>query len=341
MPDVTYGRVFSFAVKDGRALNEDYLTEHLALALRLDPRPFVRAFSAKVSFPTGEFDVRTQVLLADGSRLDLVLERAGKPFAWVEIKAGAGEHGDQLQRYEAAAAQLNPPPSLLLLGPATFWPNSQLPRIVWSDLVEAVAATEGASHIWHFVAGAIEHFGLGGGKRMPLTDVEIASPQTVNVAIERLKTFVFELKQELSAPTRRNKWWGNHDVDWLLWDQLKRHQRLIYQFDPIKWDTRVGDPPMYLWLGIENDAFVMGVEARYNLAEPDLAHALGSSVLKALAIAGWSQGPNNNELRIGHENTAGVGESDLLTWAVGRISEVESSGAFEKMRAACTKERVG
>jgi hypothetical protein len=46
-------------------------------------------------------------------------------------------------------------------------------------------------------------------------------------------------------------------------------------------------------------------------------------------------------LRIAHENTVGVGESDLLTWALGRISEVESSGAFEKMHAACTKERVG
>lgn len=341
MRDVTYGRVFSFAVKDGRALNEDYLTEHLALALRFDPRPLIRAFSPKVNFPTGEFDVRTQVSLPDRSRLDLVLERAGKPFAWVEIKAGAGEHGDQLHRYEAAAAQLNPPPSLLLLGPATFWPNSQLPRIVWSDLVEAVAATEGASHIWHFVVGAIEHFGLGGGNRMPLTDLEIASPQAVNVAIERLKTFIFELKQELIAPTRANKWWGNYDVDWFLWDQLQRHHRLIYQFDPIKWDTSAGDPPMYLWLGIENDAFVMTVEARYNLAEPDLARALGNNVLNVLTLAGWGQGINNNELRIAHENTAGVGESDLLTWALDRISEVETSGAFDKMQAACTKERVG
>ena len=338
MRDVTYGRVFSFATRDGRALNEDYLTEHLALALRLDPRPFIRAFSPKVNFPSGEFDVRTQVPLPDRSRLDLVLERAGKPFAWVEIKASAEEHGDQLRRYEAAAAQLNPRPSLLLLGPTTFQPNSQLPRIVWSDLVEAVAATEGASHIWHFVVGAIEHFGLGGGKRMPLTDVEVASPQAVNVAIERLKTFVFELKQELSAPTRANKWWGNYDVDWLLWDQLQRHHRLIYQFDPIKWDTNAGDPPMYLWLGIENDAFVIGVEARYNLAEPDLTRALGTSALKALTLAGWSQGPNNNELRIAHENSVGVGESNLLTWALDRISEVETSGAFDKMRAACTKE---
>ena len=339
MRDVTYGRVFRFAVKDGRALNEDYLTEHLALALRLDPRPFIRAFSPKVNFPTGEFDVHTQVSLPDRSRLDLVLEHAGKPFAWVEIKAGAEEHGDQLQRYEAAAAQLNPPPSLLLLGPATFWPNSQLPRIVWSDLVEAIAATEGASDIWHFVVGAIEHFGLGGGKRMPLTDIEIASPQAVNVAIERLKTFVFEVKQELGAPTRANKWWGNYDVDWLLWDQLQKHQRLIYQFDPIEWDTNAGDPPMYLWLGIENDAFVIGVEARYNLAERDLARALGTSVLKALTLAGWSQGPNNNELRIAHENTVGVGESDLLTWALDHISEVETSGAYSKMRAACIKEQ--
>ena len=173
---------------------------------------------------------------------------------------------------------------------------------------------------------------------MPLTDVEIASPQAVNVAIERLKTFVFELKQELSATTRANKWWGNYDVDWLLWDQLQRHHRLIYQFDPIEWDTNAGDPPMYLWLGIENDAFVMTVEARHNLAEPDLVRALGSSALKALTLAGWSQGPNRNELRIAHENTVGVGESELLTWALDHISEVETTGAYSKMHAACIKE---
>jgi hypothetical protein len=43
-------------------------------------------------------------------------------------------------------------------------------------------------------------------------------------------------------------------------------------------------------------------------------------------------------LRIAHNNTVGVGESDLLAWALDRIYEVESSGAFDKMHAACTKE---
>lgn len=95
---------------------------------------------------------------------------------------------------------------------------------------------------------------------------------------------------------------------------------------------------MYLWLGIENDAFVIGVEARYNLEEPNLARALGKSVLQALTLAGWSQGPNNNELRSAHGNTAGVGESNLITWALDRISEVETSGAYNKMRGACIKE---
>lgn len=337
MQQVNYGRVFSFAEKNGRALNEDYLTEHLALALRVDPRPFIRAFGAKCNFPTSEFDVRTQVQLPDRSRLDLVLERAGKPFAWVEIKADAGEHGDQLQRYEAAAAQMDPPPALLLLGPATFWPDSQLPRIVWSDLVEAVAATEGASHLWHFVVGAIEDFGLGGGKRMPLTDVEIASPQAVNIAIERLKTFVFELKQELLAPARATKWWGNYDVDWLLWDQVQRHHRLIYQFDPIEWDTRAGDPPMYLWLGIENGAFVITVEVRYDLPESDVCRVLGTRAHTALMTAGWCQGPDN-EMRITFQNVVGTGERDLLAWTLDRISEVEKSGAYAKMHAACAKE---
>jgi len=340
MRNVEYGRVFSFAEKDGRALSEDYLTEHLAVALRLDPRPFVRAFGAKISFPTGTFDVRTQVVLPDRSRLDLVLERAGKPFAWVEIKADAGVHGDQLSRYEAAAAALKPQPSLLLLGPATFWPNSQLPRIVWSDLVEAVEATDGASDIWHFVVGAIEHFGLGGGKRMPLTTMETASPQAVNVAIERLKTFYFELRQVLCSPTRNDRWWGNYDVDWLLWDQLQRHERLIYQYDPIEWDTKAGDPPMYLWLGIADNRFMMAIEARWDLPDPNLDHCLGPEVLKKLAASGWQPGPNSNELCIAHEGVAGVSEGDLVNWALARVAEIEASGAYSRMSAMSHKEHL-
>lgn len=340
MRDVDYGRVFSFAIKDGRALTEDYLTEHLALALRVDPRPFISAFSTKVRFPAGGFDVRTQVPLPDRSRLDLVLEQMGAPFAWVEIKAGAGEHGDQLQRYAAAAAQLNPPPALLLLGPTAFEPESQLPRIVWGDLVEAIAATEDVSDLWHLVVGAIEHFGLGGGKRMPLTDLELASPQAVHVAMERLKTFLFELTQALSAPTREHRWWGNYDVDWLLWDQLRRHHRLIYQFDPIEWDTKAGDPPMYLWLGIDDDAFVITIEARYDLPKPNLTEALGSNILGKLTDAGWTPGPNPNEYRVTHPHADGVSERDMLAWTLDRISQVQMSGAYEKMRAGCAGEQL-
>ena len=332
MRNMGFGRVFSFAEKDGRALSEDYMTEHLALAIRLDPRPFIQAFGSKVSFPTGDFDVRTQVVLPDRSRLDLVLERAGKPFAWVEIKADAGVHGDQLSRYEAAAAALKPQPSLLLLGPATFWPDSQLPRIVWSDLVEAVEATDGASDIWHFVVGAIVHFGLGGGKRMPLTTMETASPQAVNVAIERLKTFYFELQQVLCSPTRANRWWGNYDVDWLLWDQLQRHERLIYQFDPVEWDTKAGDPPMYLWLGIADNRFMMAIEARWDLPEPDLEHMLGQSVVQKLKESGWTTGPNNNELCVTHVNVVGVPEEELLSWTIAKVAEVEKSGAYRIMK---------
>jgi hypothetical protein len=42
-------------------------------------------------------------------------------------------------------------------------------------------------------------------------------------------------------------------------------------------------------------------------------------------------------LRIAHNNTVGVGESDLLAWALDRIYEVETSGAYGKMHAACIK----
>ena len=55
MRNVEYGRVFSFASKGEQELKEDFLTEHLALAIRLDPRPFVPAFGTRVQFPKGDF----------------------------------------------------------------------------------------------------------------------------------------------------------------------------------------------------------------------------------------------------------------------------------------------
>jgi hypothetical protein len=343
MRNVEYGRVFSFASKGEQELKEDFLTEHLALAIRLDPRPFVRAFGTRVQFPKGDFKVLTQVSLPDRSRLDLVLERAGRPIAWVEIKADAGEHGNQLERYMAAAAALDPSPTLLLLGPATFWPESTLPRIVWSDLVEAVEATDEVSDAWHYVVGAIEHFELGGGKRMPLNSVEAASPQAIHVAVQRMMTYFFELAQALRAQKPARKWWDNYDVEWMLWNQLtdQTKQRLIYQFDVVDFDVnKRGDPPMMMWIGLEGGRFVMAIEARQDFHDADAEAVLGPTVMAKLSKLGWSRHPAANEIVITNDQVVGASEAELMAWALDRIADIESSGAYDRMRAECEKELI-
>ena len=341
MLNVDFGRVFNFASNGAHELKEDFITEHLALAIRLDPRPFIAAVGDRAQFPKGDFRVLTQVSLPDRSRLDLVLERAGQPFLWVEIKADAGEHGNQLERYASAAKTLSPSPALILLGPSSFWPDSLLPRMVWSDLVEAVEQTDSVSDAWLYVVGAVQRFGLGGGKRMPLRESEVSSPEHVHLAMERLKTFIFELNQELNTQQANRLWWDNYDVDDMLWDQLKKWQRLIYQFDVLEWNVAKGDPPIYLWLGIRDNEFAIVIEARYDVQDGNPVTLLGSKVSANLQALGWTHPEDTSEMAISIKNIAGLGEGELLTWTLNRFNEVESTGARAQMLKLCQAEAQG
>jgi hypothetical protein len=59
-----------------------------------------------------------------------------------------------------------------------------------------------------------------------------------------------------------------------------------------------------------------------------------------LSKLGWSRHPAANEIVITNDQVVGASEAELMAWALDRIADIESSGAYDRMRAECEKELI-
>lgn len=146
------GRLYKYA-KSSSAL-ENFTTEALASAILKDPKPWVAVLRAcgvlSGDDVFGKPVVNTQVRMSGddmASCLDLVVEFPS-PTApvWVEVKVNAGEHGNQLERYQALANKLSPPARLVTLA-RTSEVKPGVPGLSWRELYEAIDAESDV--YWH------------------------------------------------------------------------------------------------------------------------------------------------------------------------------------------------
>ena len=360
MREVDFGRIFEFATSDtGRQYTEDFITEHLAVAIRCDPRPIAHALAPYLTIPPGPLDVVTQDWSSDESRIDITLVADGIQLAWLELKAWAGEHDGQLERYFNESQALDPSPLVVVIGPTHFAPSARVPHLSWNQIIRAVDTVESPSDTWLYVVGAINHFEIGGVARMPLTPEQTASPNVVNDTIAALVNFMHEVTSRLEATPKRQRWWKRQQYETMMRTQLRQHGRLVFEYEPIppveeRANRRNGakvketkklekqaneERPASVWLGLENNEFVVTIYTPKGWKSGRVTDLLGSRVINQLKKKGWRTLSWPTELQISYGDAAGASEKALIDWTLDRFAEVESSGAYERMRAACDEWR--
>jgi len=263
-----------------------------------------------------------------------VLSVDGVEVVWVEVKAWSGEHGDQLKRYTKAAAALSPKPLVLMLATAGAVPSITMPRLTWHKLVEEVNNCDEPSDLWIELRDLVEERGLGGGLTMPLTTEEAQSFQHSRTGIEKVAAFINELEGTLSTQNSTAQWFANIDRVEFITDQVQKHGRAIYQFDPIPRpsNTMDRDPLVFMWVGVEGWRLCIAIEGR---AKVKLKTLLGKSFQQLNGLR-W-KAKQDNILEAIAPPSALASEDAAIAWSVARIAEIESTGAYALMKAAAEK----
>ena len=166
-------RLFTYARAASARPLENFTTEALAIAILADPKPFFAALRGVPGIEvTGDRvgDVKTQVHVGGGIvDLELTLE-AGK-ILWIEIKAHAGEHGNQIERYIEAAKTHPGRPLVMMLSKRPL--RADVPTLRWNHLRDEMAKAE---HIrWKDLKQFVERQRMADDFDNPITLQEFAA----------------------------------------------------------------------------------------------------------------------------------------------------------------------
>lgn len=143
-----------YAKASEASARENFTTEALAGAIRVDPEPIVAVLRSKGLLPAEDIsavEVDTQIAV-QGGYLDLVLSLlAGddRLQLWGELKVDAGESGNQLDVYRQLIEQIPNPirPRLFTLGPKALRDDPAIPLVTWHELRRQVL-TSGSTPAW-------------------------------------------------------------------------------------------------------------------------------------------------------------------------------------------------
>jgi hypothetical protein len=348
MSATSYSRMLSLGSREGSTPIEDFLTEALAAATNRDPRPLIAALRtqpevARALIGRSQFKAETQVWLKGAGRLDFVLKPTQGAQVWLEVKAFAGEHGNQLSNYAREAKKIRPHAKLVILARPGVMPSIKIPKISWGAIISAVGNCNNPSDLWLELCDFLKEKDLGSDLAWPLTEVEALGLSTKKVkdpsvgrAIGKVKNFVTQIEEMLNAGFP-NQWYANIDKVTFMKNQVKSLGRVVYQFEAKKRKALSisKDPYIMVWAGFQNNSLKVGVEGRKNV---DVAAELSSSY-NALKARGWVL-EQKNIFTISTEKLGFATEEQAINWVLSRFSEVQDTGAYELIEAASRKHGV-
>ena len=144
----TLERLFTYAKASEVSARENFTTEALAGAIRIEPEPFVDFLRTGLLLPPGpirDIDISTQVAVPGTGYLDVVLScvsERGREELWGELKVDAGESGTQLDAYlrhiEGLPAARRP--RLFTLGRSPVRDDPAIPFLSWHALRRSLLA---------------------------------------------------------------------------------------------------------------------------------------------------------------------------------------------------------
>jgi len=160
-----FGRLFAYARGGTADALENFTTEALAAAIRADPRPFVDLLDwtgVVRAAPGTTATVETQLVVPDCGIIDLAATLATDTHLlaeiWVEVKAYAGESGDQLDRYRRhiGARPAWDRPILVTLSQFPFARDPAVAWIPWQTVWSIVGRTDQPHPLWLEFRGFLE-----------------------------------------------------------------------------------------------------------------------------------------------------------------------------------------
>ena len=332
----TLKRLFIYAKSENEAL-ENFTTEALAGAVRIDSMPLITAFrSSGVAVPDGAITVRsahTQVRVDGAGILDLIVVlEAGEQEReiWVEVKCFAPESGNQLSRYRAhiAARPSQFRPLLVALSPRRLPGHQDLPWLPWQALWHAVERTRTRTPAWLDLRRFLEEIGMANRFDSPITAPEAgAQSDAFNLlgklqsALEPVVAHVTRLAPQLAWPASRKirKVLADHFCAWgSLTIASTDTYRAGVSFGSYRYDeTRESWAGVRVWCKSAKDLAV-----RRQLV--DLATAADLS-------AEWERSPADDEeaALVVYTRLAAFGSlPELSTWFMTRLDELQVAGVL-------------
>lgn len=226
-------RLFTFAKATDRPPLENFTTEALAGAIREDPSPFLNAVARlkKLSpfrYPVEVEEVETQVTVAGGGIVDLVvtLNSGGeRRVLWVEIKAHAGLHGEQLEIY-VQAAKSYPASKVEVLMLCKHQLIDTVPTLRWNELLQPI---DGGSHPrWRDLRDFLEGHGVADRHDEAITAAELEIAPRAHALLGKVARFTQEFVSSLPP-----KWsalgfpTNEHKLRKMVGQQFRDHGRFV------------------------------------------------------------------------------------------------------------------
>lgn len=210
----TLKRLFTYAKSENEAL-ENFTTEALAAAIRIDPAPLVVALRfVGVAVPAGEVtvrDVQTQVGVGDAGILDLILllrSNGEETEFWFEVKCYAAESGNQLTKYRAhiAARPRGLQPLLVVLAREPLPGHEDLPWLSWQALWRATDRKGTRTPAWQDFRRFLEEIGMANRFDSTITAHEASAQTDAFVLLHKMENVLEPVVAHVARLTPKLQW---------------------------------------------------------------------------------------------------------------------------------------
>ena len=332
MSESMFGRLFTYARAEGNRPIENFTTEALAAAIRVDPTPFREALARHGAIESaraiGPAVITTQEVIPGVGIVDLVVrEFEGPTIAceiWVEVKIWAGESGDQLARYSRHLARLHDDVQriLITIGPRPIEGSEGIPWIPWQTLRDCVGVGTDQNLVWRELSLFLEERNVADQSTDPISPREVSSLRDAHglfVKASKILTAVNELGKE-----QWPEWgWGGKDqVTQQILGQFQRQARMT---------IFTTHHPVYLIVGY-TDLYATGEAHLTVWVESDPKKpSIRSHILEAAEAGGleanWVRHLDTWQA-LGHTHRAGTieGVDATVAWFTARLEELNAAG---------------
>jgi len=318
--------MFNLAKATGADARENFTTEALAAAIRLDPRPMIDALVTHgfKRFDTFEM-VSTQVDLGCGV-LDIVLTSpVGHPVIWVEVKVHAGEHDGQLARYLDVIAKIKaaPKPRLVLLAPSQLSQDKRVVWLRWQALYDAIPDGAGP---WSDFKLYLKEIGMADDSKTPVTATEAASIGPAHGFLGKVVQILIPAAKHANTLWQRSSWPEDpKDVRRMITSRFTRWPSFTVQHQT---SYRCGATMGVYHEAETNDAWLgiwVWANPRYAVERDRILAVADKGLSKP-----WCRDPAQWELLGAYERLTRFDSQDPASrWLIERLDELKAVGMFD------------